>query len=458
MRVPTRERPRFSANAKKTWASIGQSAGARMIILPLTAVLGIISTRLIIENYGAAAYAQYGLLVGIGALLPFVDLGISAVIMKTVAESPDPARDEVVRRILITSVRLLFLSGLVVIAVSLIITFAGGWTPLLGGVVMPGYGPIAAALCLCAIGATLPFGIGQRILTGLGKNHVTIVLMGLQSPVVLIVLIVLIKTTVNAGPWLAVVPYAATMALSVVTTLVAARRISPQVRSAIRSAPRLRAVRGGKVFHVAWPMLTQMIALPLAMQSDRIVLSHLTGSDDLASYNLASQMYNPIWQVASAAGLALWPIFARQRTRNESSGTSPAQMAVAFGLGAAAVTTVISLVSPWVARIASAGEIQLDLPLILAFSVLMVFQSMKVPLGMYMTDVPGLRFQAYFVLLLVPVNLGLSLILTLRVGAAGPVIGSAVAVLLCQVITNWWYVRRKLKHDSSSAPETAPAD
>ena len=63
------------------WATVFRSAGARVAVLPLSAILGIVNTRLIIENFGKDAYAQYGLIVAVGALLPFADLGMSAAIM-----------------------------------------------------------------------------------------------------------------------------------------------------------------------------------------------------------------------------------------------------------------------------------------------------------------------------------------------------------------------------------------
>ena len=49
--------------------SVLRSGGARLAVLPVSAVLGIVATRLIIDHYGTAAYAQYTLLVGIGPLL-----------------------------------------------------------------------------------------------------------------------------------------------------------------------------------------------------------------------------------------------------------------------------------------------------------------------------------------------------------------------------------------------------
>jgi hypothetical protein len=45
-------------------------------------------------------------------------------------------------------------------------------------------------------------------------------------------------------------------------------------------------------------------------------------------------------------------------------------------------------------------------------------------------------------LAMLPVNLGISIVLTRRHGAVGPVVGSAVGVLVFHVAANWLYVRR----------------
>jgi hypothetical protein len=106
------------------------------------------------------------------------------------------------------------------------------------------------------------------------------------------------------------------------------------------------------------------------------------------------------------------------------------------------VCLVITLAAPWLSALASDGQIELPLPLLISFSVFMVFQATKYPLGMFMTDARGLRYQAFMILALLPVNVGLSWWLGAKWGAPGPVIGSAVGVFLCQVVANWIYVRR----------------
>jgi O-antigen/teichoic acid export membrane protein len=425
---------------RSTWLNVLRSAGVRILVLPLSAVLGIIITRLIIDSYGKAAYAQYGLLVGIGALLPWADLGISAAVMNAIAGSSDPSADRRVRRVLVTAIRVLSMSATVLVLVALALGVSGLWPAVLGDGLNERTGALTATLCLVLIAVAMPFGVGQRILAGLGKNHVSIALGGLQSPMVLAVLAVVLWLNLSVGPYIAVIPYATTFLIAVLSCVVAGRMIRPMLSRVRRAAPRLRSEPGAKVFDVAWPMLVQMIALPIAMQTDRLVLSHVGGSGPLAEYNLASQMYTPIWQVVSAAGFTLWPVFARARVRGTSR--SPLPMAAVFGAAAAGLALVITVASPLLAELASGGEIHLGATLVISFSLLMVFQALKYPLGMYMTDARGLRYQALMVVLMLPVNLGLSWYLAGVLGAAGPVIGSAVGVLVFQVLANLVYVRR----------------
>ena len=90
----------------------------------------------------------------------------------------------------------------------------------------------------------MPFGIGQKVLAGLGKNHITIAISGLQSPVVLGVLLVALWFGADgrAGSYTPVVAYAATFLIAIIATLVAGRLIAPTLWKAVRQAPKLRHV------------------------------------------------------------------------------------------------------------------------------------------------------------------------------------------------------------------------
>jgi O-antigen/teichoic acid export membrane protein len=432
------------------WRLVGRSAGTRMLVLPVSAILGIINTRLIIEHFGSSTYAEYGLLVGIGLLFPFADLGMSAALINAVGSSADPRSDRNVVRVLTTALRVLCGSAGVLLLVSGVISVTGVWSTILGSGLLPGSGAVTAGLCLSLIALTMPVGFGDRILTGLGKNQISIIVQGMQTPLVMVALLLVIHLTTSKGAYIAALPYLATFMLALVSCRFASRLIKPVVGQALRDAPKVKTVRGGKVSDVAWPMLIQMIALPIAMQTDRLILSHVSGSHVLAQYNLASQMFTPIWQVVNSAGVVLWPIFARQRALGGARRVSPMPISLAFGGAAAAVGLVIALSSGWLSHVAAGGVIHLPLNLVIAFMVLMIFQATKYPLGMFMTHPKGLRYQALMIVLLLPVNLGLSLYLAKVYGAAGPVIGSAVGVFFCQVLANWLYVRRELSQPPSS--------
>ncbi len=439
-----------------TWHLIFKSAGARVIILPVNAVLGLISTRLIIEHFGQGAYLQYGLLVGIAALLPFADLGITAAIMNAVSESDDPSRDERVKRVLVTSMRILAGAMVVLLTVALVLTLSGAWPGLLGDGLLAGSGPIAAGLCLAIYGLNLTVGFGERILIGLGRNHIAILVLGLQTPVMLVVILAAIWLDLPVGDYLAVFAYVVLVALGAVMLSRAARLIRPVVGQAARAARHLRTERGGPVFDVGWPLLVQMIALPLALQTDRILLSHLSTDDELAIYSLATQLFAPVLAVIGSAGAVLWPIFARARARGSDDGvTSPNVLALGFGGAAAAVCLVLSLASPWLASGASGGSIDLPVGVLVAYSALMIVQAARYPLGSYLTDAPGLRFQAWMIMGMLPVNLALSWVLAASLGAVGPLIGSIVSMTIFQLYATWWYVGRERRRRSAAAEQAA---
>jgi O-antigen/teichoic acid export membrane protein len=425
-----------------------RSGGARLLVLPVSALLGIVVTRLLIDTYGPAVFAQYALLVGIGALLPFTDLGMSAAVTNAVAASPDPTRDDAVRRTLLTAMRVLLVSAAVLTSLTGLVSLLGLWPTLLGDGLLPDSGPAAAAACLLLIALGIPVGIGQRMLVGLGRNHAAILVLGVQTPVVLTVLALLVASGTRAGHVFPVVPYAVTLFLTGICTWLAARRVRPVLAEAIRLVPRVRRERGAPVFHVAWPMLVQMVAVPLAMQSDRLLLSHLRPAAELAEYSLAAQMFIPIWALVNSAGLALWPVFARARA--EGTASSPFAMAWAFAGAAAVLAAAVAVLSPWLAELASGGAVRLSGLLVPAFVVLMVLQAAKYPLGIYLTDARGLRFQAAMIAVMLPVNVGLSWVLTERIGPAGPVIGSIVGVLLFEVVANTLYVRRRLRRTTAA--------
>ncbi|MDR7382454.1 lipopolysaccharide biosynthesis protein [Promicromonospora iranensis] len=436
-----------ATTARAPWRSVGGSALAQVAVTGLSGLLGMVTARLVIEHYGLGAYAQYGLLASLPALVPFADLGMAAVVVNVVASSERPADDPEVRRTLTSAFRVLLVSGIIIAAVGVAFGLLGLWPTLLGPGLLDG-GGLAATVCVAVLGLALPCGMGARILVGLGRNPLQVALTGLTAPLVMVGVLLLMALGDAGGNLLAVASYGASATVATVLLVTASRLLRPQVGKAFRDVPRLRSVPGVRVIDVAWPMLVQMVSLPIAMQTGRILLSHQATSVDLARYNLAAQLFGVVLAAVSTAGLALWPHFARARAR--SVRASPFRASLVFVAVGAVLAAALSGLLPLVVPLVTGGALRLGVPLVAAFVVFTLLQAAKYPVGMFMTDAAGLRAQVLPIVLMVPLNLGLSWWFIAPLGAAGPVWASCVSVLVCQVVPNALWTRRALRRHGTT--------
>lgn len=435
------------------WRIMGSTALAKLMIMGMSGLLAIITGRLIISNFGVDAYAQYGLLATLPALLPFADLGVGAVVINAISVSKDPTKDEHLTAAVVSAVRILVLSGLCIAGVGILFYFTGLWPVLLGETMMGQQGQLAATMCAVIFGLALPLSIAQRLLIGLKRTTSQTMSQAVVAPFMLGGIALCVLLFLPAGPYLAVFSYLAAALVSVLCLFMVSRRLPGMVGQCFRRVPLVRRYPGVPTMGLAWPMLLQMIALPVAMQTDRIILSHLRSPGEVGEYNLAAQLFGMAIQVVNAGGMVLWPHFSKARAEGEIH--SPFKITlVFFGFGIVVAGT-LAVLAPWLALFMSDGKIQLSLGLLLAFVVLTVFQATKYPVGMYMTDYQGLRFQVLPIFCMVPISLGLSIYLTTLWGPAGTVVGSSVAVLCCQIVPNFWYARRDLRRRAQKARQPA---
>lgn len=423
-------------------AAVGGPAVVKIIVMGLSGLLAILTSRMIIEHYGVEAYAQYGLLATLPTLLPFADLGIAAVVINSLAETKSPKTDDFVLRTIITAFRILSVSGLTIISVAVMIHLLGLWPAILGQGLIPAGGSVAALICMVLFGCVLPLTVGQRIVVGLGRTTAQVAAQAVVAPFMLVSILTVVALSAPVGSFLAIFSFAGNALVSVICLAVAAKALSPQLRLAMGRIARFKRYPGVPIISLTWPVLVSSLVMPITLQTDRLLLSQLTDGDELAQYNLAAQLFGLILQTTAAAGLAMWPWYAKARSQGRVA--SPIVPSLWFLSGGVVLGLGMALASPWLEVLVSKGKIHLGIWLVAGFVAFVAVEAAKYPLGMYMTDRKGLLFQVTPLLIMVPVNLGLSWSLISVVGAGGPVLGSAVAVFLCQVIPYFWYVRRDL--------------
>ena len=396
-----------------------RAAGVRLVTLPISAGLALATAKIIIDSYGLAAYGVFALVLAIPALLPSKDLGLGAKVTDVVARRSVLGAAELEAMLAAALAKIAKLAGGAMVVV-IVVQLAVGWHVLLGSAVrgVPD-SAITAALALFLL--ALPGGLSGSVLWGLRRND----LVALQAPILTLSTCLGVATTalLSLPLWVAIVlAMASNCMIQWATLYLVAGHIGIPRRAlfsvATRSAP--QSFRAWAI-----PMFIITSASAVGYQTDRLVLSHITRAIEVAQYSVAAQIFLPLWAIISSAGYTLWGKYALERdvggviahrfwrTVAIFAAVGLAGAGVLTGLGPPAIRILLGVHVPWT--------------LCGAFGLLLAFQAAGLPVGMLMTDRRGLKQQAILFSVMVLVNVWLSIRWAHDMGAAGPVLASAVA-------------------------------
>ncbi|QUW18945.1 oligosaccharide flippase family protein [Agrococcus sp. Marseille-Q4369] len=410
--------------------------------MAISLVCGILTTRLILGEAGVEHYALFSLLTVLPSMLAFTDLGAGAVIVNGVATSDDPRADDRLVAQLTSVGRILVAFSIGLMLLNALMLASGGWALVLGESGALPRAALAAFLCLTVFCLGVPVGIWVRIMLGLRRNHVVILLQGLISPLTLLGVFLLTRLPDAEGhAFLAIASYGASFVVSAIGLALTWRGTTPLIPRAAAALPRLRREQGVRVMDVGWPMLAQLISYPIAVSTQRYVLAQSGDAAQVAEYGVVAQLFLALNGLMLAAGVALWPAYARKRHRGELR-RGPAPMAWLFGGSVAAATLLVWLLEDPIFAFITGGEVDVTGSTVLAFGAMITCIAGVYPLGMFLMDKPAIRFQVVPTLAMAIASLALSIILAPTMGAAGPPLGNALAVLVCQIVPFSIYIRR----------------
>lgn len=406
----------------------------RAATMPVAIVTGLLAARVTVSTLGVDGYALFALVVGLAALNPVGDLGVGAAVTDAVARRRELGNAEV-QKVLRTSLRVLIVAALVVALAAWTLAALGAWAPVLGVAASREVEvAVATALTLFAVG--LPLGLSSRVLLGAERNDIALAFQGASG--VLGLLIVLLAAGTQAPLWAFVAAPSAGKILAATAAVPMASAVSGiPLLGTVRSAL-VRGLPGGRVAHLAGPMVVITATLPIAFQSDRLLLSHLSNLGEVAIYAVGAQMFAALFGLVGAAGIALWPMFARRRAQQPVTRPELIRLIAAFALIGLILAVLLVATGPWVAQFVSQGKIEIGYGVLVAFGLLLVVHSSWFPTAMLLTDREGLRFQAVTHVVMAVLNLAASAVLAQRIGAAGPVIGSLGALVIAVWIPGVW--------------------
>lgn len=394
---------------------------AKLASAPLVAGGWFLATYWVLDAIGIAGFATFSIIAGLAAVLPFLDLGLGVAAMDAAANQRADLLD-----VIGTTTWLLgrVASGVLVLAT---VGWASGVFPPLLGVETPASTSLAVWLALVIFALSLPLNVGPRLLTGLGLNHWMV---GFQTLAVVVMLAqVFVAKTLGGGlPVFAMAPFVGVLVSNLLASRVAAARIGTSLSSIARLVVK-RKFRRVSVAGVAGPTFVIMLVLPVAYQLDRIMLAHVSGSADVAEYGVLYQLFGPMLGLVGTAAMVLWPIFAGARTSGKMTFARWQRAFLLFATGGLVASAAFVVIARPISGLISGGGVEVGWPLVCAFAVLLLVQTVQYPAAMYLTTPQGLVFQAWLHIGMVALNVPLSLHLAEEWGASGPVWASVVTVL-----------------------------
>lgn len=415
--------------------AVGAAAVARLVTLPVTALSTLAATSLIIGYAGPSAYAGVAVAATIPQLLPYADLGVGAGVVNAATESSKSARHA-----LSVAARIVAISSVLLVCLALLGMTAFSWGQLLGLDQLGISGlDFAVGFSILVFAIAMPLSLGLRVLVGLSRNATAILISALAPVMSLSLTAILI--VVDAPIWsLALPPTVGLVVSNIVGMIIAARAIGFGPHDLLSGLDGARdIISQGAAFTVATIFLSFM--LPFG----RLILADGGSTADLASYSLVLQLYLPAASVVTAAGLALWPYFAKQRDSTLSLRRGVTRMLLIFGFASVCASLMFALVGPIVSGFISHGEIEAAPSAFFAAAVLLIVQSLQTVFGMVLTTRPGLWFQAKWS---IPMGLSAAIITIASaqiLGAAAPFVGAATGMALFAVLPAAFRVRQLVR-------------
>lgn len=407
------------------WRQLAKSGGSRLLTVPVAAAAGLLTTGIQVRTAGAEVFGAISLIATLALLLPFADLGMGAAVTTAFARvDADRAEAEATWASALRRLSVVAAVGVLVVG---LISAMGFWNALLGLRLNEG-GQLVVGWALSCFFVSVPLGLGQRALTGVGLNHLAATIPAVAS-VVTLVYVWLVSTLAVNPLWMSVGAPLGLLTANASMTFVA-WRVVLQPRGI-----RFVGTKGaGTYLAGSAAMLVINVGVPVSLQSGRLLLSHLGSLAEVAQFSIMMQFYGIAWGLLTTSGLALWPIFVQARGTASGSLSTWRRMILLFASVSFVLAIGICGLGPGVANYLSDGKVVPTLGTAIAFSTMLLIQALHLPAGMMLTTPSELRWQAVCVSLMCLSTIGIASITAPYIGAISVPLGASIAVLTCQLI------------------------
>lgn len=395
------------------------------------------------RKFGVEEYAAYALIASLLFLLPFADLGLGAGVVNAISDvrsrtlSPAVGANVVAR-----SQAILTVIGVVLISLSMLGLGTGSLQAALGTLGRFPSTVLAAAVTISVFALTLPFGVGNRILQGMGKVSLNVRL-GLISPICTITLLAIFFFLEAHVAYFLVTPCISYFAVNM-TTYIVARRLCDLPRTSVRAACNPGSTQSFPLARTALPFFIVSMGMTVGFQSHRLIISHLGTAEAVAAYSLVAQFAGPVSAILATTGQNLWSRYrsASSAERSVRRFFGDVTLFGVLGVGSAILLTVSVLLA---SHLIGGDDLRIPPALVASSALYVLVVAVHQPGAMFLTDPRGLRSQAVMVVLVSALSISGIVFAYPHIGLAAPYLVYSLTVGFIQLVPTWLIVASRLK-------------
>ena len=205
-------------------------------------------------------------------------------------------------------------------------------------------------------------------------------------------------------------------------------------------------LRVGSLFFVL------QVAALAGWQVDNIIVAQILGASAVTQYAVPMKLFMVIPMVLGFAFLPLWPAYREALVRGDKGWVRRTyrrsmMAAIVFSVPTSALLVVLGgpIIHWWVGPSVTPPTV-----LLLALAAWTVVLSVTSANAMLLNGAHVIGFQVVSAVFMVSANVVISIIATQRIGVSGPAWGSAISVLVFDVVPCTWYSLRILRREALS--------
>jgi O-antigen/teichoic acid export membrane protein len=407
-----------------------------------------ISVPLTLKYLGTERYGLWMAISSAIMILGFSDLGINNGLLNGIAQAHGKGDRELARRYVSSA---FFSLTAVAILIGVIFAVVYRWIPW-GSVfrvtsprAIAEGGPAMAAFTACFL-CTIPAGIATRVQLGYQEGFTANLWTSLGSVLSLLSLLIVIRAH-GSLLWL-VLAMAGAPIVSLIGNgayVLAQRPWLCPSWSHVKADVTRSLLRSGLVF------LVLQLAIAIGFSSDNLVLVRVLGPDAVTQYSVPSRLFSVVAMLCSMLMAPLWPAYGEALARKDHAWARRALIrALVLSAGVSLVMSSLLVVfGPALIHWWAGPSITPSRPFVLGLGFWGVLAAMSSAPAAFLNGVGRISFQAVVASIATPVNIGLSVFLTHRIGVPGVLFGSILSQMLIVLPPYYVYIRRYLRSSAT---------